>query len=109
RTTASRVRPITNTTIAIQETRMSEHENNELRPEDNADGVDRRGFLTCMAGAGTGAFFLMQGGVLKSYSLSRMPRLDGPSAGGLSFVQINDRHMGVKQAANTRRLGQAND
>src|SRR4029079_7603723 len=79
---------ITNTAIAIQETRMSEHENNELRPEDNADGVDRRGFLKCMAWAGTGAFFQMEGGVLKSYSLSRMPRLERPSAGGLSFVQI---------------------
>jgi len=79
---------------------MSEHENNELRPEDNADGVDRRGFLKCMAWAGTGAFFLMEGGVLKSYSLSRMPRLDRPSAGGLSFVQISDSHMGFNKAAN---------
>ena len=84
---------------------MSEHENNELRPEDNADGVDRRGFLTCMAWAGTGAFFLMQGGVLKSYSLSRMPRLDGPSAGGLSFVQISDSHMGFNKAANPDVVG----
>ncbi len=30
------------------------------------DGVDRRGFLKCMAWAGTGALCLMQGGVLKS-------------------------------------------
>ena len=79
---------------------MSEHENNELRPEDNADGVDRRGFLKCMAWAGTGAFFQMEGGVLKSYSLSRMPRMDRPSAGGLSFVQISDSHMGFNKAAN---------
>jgi len=79
---------------------MSEHENNELRPEDNADGVDRRGFLKCMAWAGTGAFFQMEGGVLKSYSLSRMPRLERPSAGGLSFVQISDSHMGFNKAAN---------
>ena len=84
---------------------MSEHENNELRPEDNADGVDRRGFLTCMAWAGTGAFFLMQGGVLKSYSLSRMPRLERPSAGGLSFVQISDSHMGFNKAANPDVVG----
>jgi 3',5'-cyclic-AMP phosphodiesterase len=84
---------------------MSEYENNELRPEDNADGVDRRGFLKCMAWAGTGAFFLMEGGVLKSYSLSRMPRLDGPSAGGLSFVQISDSHMGFNKAANPDVVG----
>jgi len=53
-----------------------------------------------MAWAGTGAFFLMEGGVLKSYSLSRMPRLERPSAGGLSFVQISDSHMGFNKAAN---------
>ena len=79
---------------------MSEHENNELRPEDNADGVDRRGFLKCMAWAGTGAFFLMEGGVLKSYSLSKLPRLGRQSTDGLSFVQISDSHMGFNKAAN---------
>jgi len=36
----------------------------------NADGVDRRGFLKCMAWAGTGTLCLMQGGVLKSFALS---------------------------------------
>jgi 3',5'-cyclic AMP phosphodiesterase CpdA len=79
---------------------MSEHGTNELRLDDNDDGVDRRGFLKCMAWAGTGAFFQMEGGVLKSYSLSRMPRLERPSAGGLSFVQISDSHMGFNKAAN---------
>ena len=37
-----------------------------------SDGVDRRGFLSCMAWAGTGALWLMKGGVLESYSLSRL-------------------------------------
>ena len=36
----------------------------------NHDGVDRRGFLKCMAWAGTGALFVVKGGVLRSYSLS---------------------------------------
>ena len=34
------------------------------------DGVDRRGFLKCMAWAGTGALCVIQGGVLKSFALS---------------------------------------
>jgi 3',5'-cyclic-AMP phosphodiesterase len=34
------------------------------------DGVDRRGFLKCMAWAGTGALCVMQGGVLKSFALT---------------------------------------
>ena len=84
---------------------MSEHGTNELRLEHHDDGVDRRGFLKCMAWAGTGAFFLMEGGVLKSYSLSRMPRLEAPSAGGLSFVQISDSHMGFNKAANPDVVG----
>jgi 3',5'-cyclic-AMP phosphodiesterase len=69
------------------------------------DGVDRRGFLTCMAWAGTGAFFIMQGGVLKSYSLSTLPKLPDASPGTLRFVQISDSHMGFNKAANPDVVG----
>jgi len=68
--------------------------------EQHDDGVDRRGFLTCMAWAGTGAFFLVEGGVPKSYSLSGLSERSGLSAGSLSFVQISDSHMGFNKAAN---------
>src|SRR4029450_5389424 len=84
---------------------MSEKKTNELLHDHNNDGVDRRGFLTCMAWAGTGAFFVMQGGVLKSYSLSKMPTLGPKSAGELSFVQISDSHMGFNKAANPDVVG----
>jgi len=47
----------------------------------------------------------MQGGVLKSYSLSKMPRLGPRSAGELSFVQISDSHMGFNKAANPDVVG----
>jgi 3',5'-cyclic-AMP phosphodiesterase len=68
----------------------------------NHDGVDRRGFLKCMAWAGTGALCVMQGGVLKSYSLSKLSDLDqsAVAAGELSFVQISDSHMGFNKPAN---------
>jgi 3',5'-cyclic-AMP phosphodiesterase len=69
------------------------------------DGVDRRGFLQCMAWAGTGAFFLMEGGVLKSYPLGKLPMLGRPSDGQLSFVQISDSHMGFNKAANPDVVG----
>jgi Icc protein len=66
-----------------------------------ADGVDRRGFLKCMAWAGTGAFFVVQGGVLKSFALSEMAQLDPVKMKGeLSFVQISDSHIGFNKAAN---------
>src|SRR5262249_24034763 len=38
---------------------------------DSSDGLDRRGFLKCMAWAGTGAFCVIQGGVLKSFALGK--------------------------------------
>ena len=81
--------------------------NDEILHDHNHDGVDRRGFLKCMAWAGTGALCVMQGGVLKSYSLSRLSDLSGakPTAGELSFVQISDSHMGFNKAANTDVAG----
>jgi len=44
----------------------------------------------------------MQGGVLKSYGLSRLSDLGGrtPAAGELSFAQISDSHMGFNKPAN---------
>jgi 3',5'-cyclic AMP phosphodiesterase CpdA len=64
------------------------------------DGIDRRGFLKCMAWAGTGALCVMQGGVLKSFSLSRLPRTLAKLKGELSFVQISDSHIGFNKPAN---------
>jgi 3',5'-cyclic-AMP phosphodiesterase len=65
------------------------------------DGVDRRGFLKCMAWAGTGTFCLLQGGVLKSFALTDvMQKNSGNLAGDLSFVQISDSHIGFNKPAN---------
>jgi len=77
---------------------MANKESDKLLFDHNGDGVDRRGFLKCMAWAGTGVLCVMQGGVLKSYSLSRgsKPKV----AGDFSFVQISDSHMGFNKPAN---------
>lgn len=65
------------------------------------DGVDRRGFLQCMAWAGTGALCVVQGGVLKSFALSDvLQQKIGKIKGDLSFVQISDSHIGFNKAAN---------
>ena len=66
----------------------------------NHDGIDRRGFLKCMAWAGTGVLCVLEGGVLKSYSLSDPSRLEKAARGELSFVQISDSHMGFNKPAN---------
>jgi 3',5'-cyclic-AMP phosphodiesterase len=78
----------------------------ELLLEDhNHDGVNRRGFLKCMAWAGTGALCVMQGGILKSYGLSQISDLGKTARGELSFVQISDSHMGFNKPANTDVVG----
>jgi 3',5'-cyclic AMP phosphodiesterase CpdA len=68
----------------------------------NHDGIDRRGFLKCMAWAGTGTLCVIEGGVLKSYALGS--KMDSGSklhqAAKLSFVQISDSHMGFNKPAN---------
>jgi Icc protein len=80
---------------------MAGNTKDEILHDHNQDGIDRRGFLKCMAWAGTGAFCVMQGGVLKSYSMSRMAEMNPESMKGeLSFVQISDSHMGFNKAAN---------
>ena len=78
----------------------------EILHDHNHDGIDRRGFLKCMAWAGTGALCVIQGGVLKSYSLSRSSEIaEHEAKGELSFVQISDSHMGFNKPANPDVVG----
>ena len=78
----------------------------EILHDHNHDGTDRRGFLKCMAWAGTGALCLIKGGVLQSYSLSAGNALNEKDVQAeLSFVQISDSHMGFNKPANTDVVG----
>ena len=80
---------------------MNDKKKDEIQFDHNHDGIDRRGFLKCMAWAGTGTLCVIQGGVLKSYSLSRLGELDhSHMSGELSFAQISDSHMGFNKPAN---------
>jgi 3',5'-cyclic AMP phosphodiesterase CpdA len=70
------------------------------------DGIDRRGFLKCMAWAGTGLLCTINGGILTSLGLSQAAETKGKAAGGeLSFAQISDSHMGFNKAANKGVIG----
>jgi len=72
----------------------------------NKDGIDRRGFLKCMAWAGTGALCVLQGGVLKTFALGD-PALNDMEKmkSELAFVQISDSHIGFNKAANPDVVG----
>src|SRR6516165_11469600 len=72
-----------------------------IQYDHNHDGIDRRGFLKCMAWAGAGAYCVMQGGVMKSFALGGLGGKDKEELKGeLSFVQISDSHMGFSKPAN---------
>ena len=80
---------------------MPEKPEDRILYDHNNDGIDRRGFLKCMAWAGTGALCVLKGGVLKSYSLSNLAKMTPDTAKGeLAFVQISDSHIGFNKPAN---------
>jgi 3',5'-cyclic-AMP phosphodiesterase len=66
----------------------------------NKDGVDRRGFLECMAWAGTGVLWSMSGGVLSSRLVGEEAHDRMLAGGEFSFVQISDSHIGFSKEAN---------
>ena len=64
----------------------------------NNDGIDRRGFLDCMAWAGTGLIWTANGGLFSSAAFGQTSK--GEQAAGFSFVQISDSHIGFNKDAN---------
>ena len=66
----------------------------------NDDGVDRRGFLKCMAWAGTGVVWTLSGGIPVSRAFAKRIEKRSRQEGELTFVQISDSHMGFNKPAN---------
>jgi Icc protein len=62
-----------------------------------ADGVDRRGFLRCMAWAGTGIAWTLSSGIPTSRAFGQEQQA---GKGELHFVQISDSHIGFNRPAN---------
>ena len=66
----------------------------------NDDGIDRRGFLKCMAWAGTGLVWTLSGGVPVSRVFAKSAKKDAAMGGDFTFVQISDSHIGFDKPAN---------
>jgi len=64
--------------------------------------IDRRGFLGCMAWAGTGMLYTLSSGVVRADALDAA---NGSPSSGFSFVQISDSHIGFKKEANNDVIG----
>jgi 3',5'-cyclic-AMP phosphodiesterase len=66
----------------------------------NNDGVDRRGFLKCMAWAGTGLVWTMSGGIPASRAFAKSANRSAAKSADFTFVQISDSHIGFSKPAN---------
>jgi 3',5'-cyclic-AMP phosphodiesterase len=84
---------------------MSQTKKNELSPIIDADGVDRRGFLKCMAWVGTGVLWTVRsGGVITSRAFGQTAGAVGAGAaaekGAFTFAQVSDSHIGFAKEPN---------
>jgi 3',5'-cyclic AMP phosphodiesterase CpdA len=66
-------------------------------------GVNRRQVLECMTWAGTGLLWTIAGGVPKSLGI--IDEVLAQEAGGLTFLQISDSHIGFDKPANPNVKG----
>ena len=69
-----------------------------MRDQDDSS-EHRRGFLKCMAWAGTGALWSVSGGILSSISFDQAVAKPAP-AKAFTFLQISDSHVGFAKPAN---------
>ena len=76
--------------------------NDRITNDPSNDGVDRRGFLKCMAWAGTGMVWAVSGGILGCSRVDQQAdkgKTSGPAtaAAGFTFVQVSDSHLGFSR------------
>jgi 3',5'-cyclic-AMP phosphodiesterase len=75
----------------------------DTEAQPSPDGIDRRGFLKCMAWVGAGVVWSVNGGVLSSRTFGE-PAAAAPATsaarGDFTFVQISDSHIGFSKEPN---------
>lgn len=64
------------------------------------DGIDRRGFLRCMAWAGTATVWALSGGIPTSFALNRLSSMSDSERKSIFFAQVSDSHIGFNKEAN---------
>jgi Icc protein len=73
---------------------------NYIVKDTSDDGIDRRGFLRCMAWAGTATVWGLSGGIPTSFALNRLPFLTDAQRKSVFFAQVSDSHIGFNKEAN---------
>jgi 3',5'-cyclic AMP phosphodiesterase CpdA len=74
-----------------------------MRDINDGDGLSRRKALECMTWVGTGVLWTIAGSV--PHSLGLIDKAAAREAGGLTFLQISDTHIGFDKPANPNALG----
>ena len=75
----------------------------EIIYDHNHDGIDRRGFLKCMAWAGTGVLYGLSGGILRSQTIGGSETVVAATEAArpdFTFLQISDSHIGFSKDPN---------
>jgi 3',5'-cyclic AMP phosphodiesterase CpdA len=73
-----------------------------IEHDQSGDGVDRRGFLKCMAWAGAGVVWAMKGGILQSQVFGAAAT---DAAADFTFVQLSDSHVGFNKGVYSDVVG----
>src|SRR6476620_651643 len=73
---------------------------NYITTDEGDDGIDRRGFLRCMAWAGTATVWGLAGGIPTSFRLNSLNSLSESQRKSVFFAQISDSHIGFSKEAN---------
>src|SRR5215469_1545341 len=76
---------------------------NHIEHDQSDDDVDRRGFLRCMAWAGTGVVFTLTASGVTTRQLGSATAAAATSP--FNFVQISDSHIGFDMAPNKDVVG----
>jgi 3',5'-cyclic AMP phosphodiesterase CpdA len=76
---------------------------NYIEKDTSKDGIDRRGFLKCMAWAGAGLVWASKGGVLRSTAFGA--DMNTLADADFTFAQISDSHIGFNKGVYTNVLG----
>ena len=74
--------------------------NNFIVNDASNDGIDRRGFLRCMAWAGTASVWALSGGIPTSFALNSLPFMSESQRRSIFFAQVSDSHIGFNKEAN---------
>src|SRR5438128_8585674 len=80
--------------------------NDQIENNTAGDGVDRRGFLKCMAWAGTGMLWTASSsGRFSSRVFGASAISQAAPSSAFSFVQISDSHIGFSKEPNKDVIG----